>query len=228
MREEQKRKAAARRRRERARKQRNRRIVLTVALVLVVALASIGGTLAWLVDKTDSVVNTFTTSDVDIELTETWNAKSDPSKQENDIWQGKLVPGTDLTKDPKVTVKTGSEACWLFVKVEEKGWPTVQETDGTTLKVNYSIATGWTQGTGTGEGGNGVPTNVWYREVEASNADKVFEILTDNKVTVSSTLTKTEMNNITNNFTLTFTAYAIQKENISDVKTAWAQASSNT
>lgn len=228
MREEQKRKAAARRRRERARKQRNRRIVLTVALVLVVALASIGGTLAWLVDETAPLVNTFTTSDVDIELTETWNAKSDSSKQENDIWQGKLVPGTNLTKDPKVTVKADSEACWLFVKVEEKGWPDVKEIDGTTLKVNYSIATDWTQGTGTGEGGNGVPTNVWYREVNASNADQEFYILTDDKVTVSSTLTKTEMNDITDNFTLTFTAYAIQKENISDVKTAWAQASSNT
>ena len=60
---------SAAQRRARQRKQRNRRIAMTVALVLVVALASIGGTIAWLTDKTDPVVNTFTTADVDIDLT---------------------------------------------------------------------------------------------------------------------------------------------------------------
>ena len=60
---------SAAQRRARQRKQRNRRIAMTVALVLVVALASIGGTIAWLTATTGSVVNTFTVGNVDISLT---------------------------------------------------------------------------------------------------------------------------------------------------------------
>lgn len=47
-----------------------RTLALLVALVLVVGCI-IGGTLAWLTAKTDAVVNTFTTSDIDVTLTET-------------------------------------------------------------------------------------------------------------------------------------------------------------
>ena len=105
-----------------------RAFVALLALVLVIGCAA-GGTVAWLVATTDSVTNTFTYGDINIELTET--------KPENK--QAKIIPGVDIEKDPKVTVKANSEACWLFVKVEEEG-------TFVTGKVTYSIATGWTQG----------------------------------------------------------------------------------
>ena len=87
-------------------------------------------------------------------------------------------------------------------------------------KVTYSIADGWTKGDGTN-----IPTDVYYREVSAVTADTDFYVLKNNKVTVSSTLTKDEIKGITNPTTLTFTAYAIQKDSFQSADAAWAEVS---
>ena len=108
-----------------------------------------------------------------------------------------------------MTVKANSEACWLFVKVEESGTFVAN-------KVTYAIADGWTALPGV----NGV----YYREVSAVTANTDFNVLKDNKITVSSELTKTEIQNITAQPKLTFTAYAVQKDGIDDVAAAWAKA----
>ena len=178
-----------------------------LALVLVIGCA-VGGTVAWLVSSTDPVVNTFTYGDINITLSETTG---------NDY---KIIPGVNIGKDPKVTVKKDSEACWLFVKVEKAGTFVAN-------KVTYSIATGWTQGDGTN-----IPENVYYREVEAVTADTSYYVLQGSTeypngvVTVSEELTKAEVNSITaeNQPKLTFTAYAVQKDGIADAGTAWAKA----
>ena len=73
-------------------------IVAVVAFVLVLCCA-IGGTLAWLVDSTSEVKNTFTYGDINIDLSETTG----------DEYQ--MIPGNDITKDPKVTGEAESEAC---------------------------------------------------------------------------------------------------------------------
>lgn len=185
-----------------------RLFVLMLALVLVLGCA-VGGTVAWLVAKTDPVVNTFTYGDINIELTETKPANR----------QAKIIPGVDIEKDPKVTVNAGSEACWLFVKVEEEDWPTFKEADGTTKKVSYAMANGWAALDGV--------AGVYYREVDAVTADTSFGILAGDIVTVSENLTKTEVNSITAGTqpTLTFTAYAVQKDGIADAATAWSKVS---
>ena len=87
-------------------------------------------------------------------------------------------------------------------------------------KVNYALATDWL----------GVPdtNNVFYREVSATTTDTDFAVLQGNKVTVRSSLTKDEANAISGTPTLTFTAYAVQKDGITDVATAWEQASTAT
>lgn len=203
MTETKKRKMSAAQRRERRRKIRNRRIAMTVALVLVVALASVGGTIAWLTANTAPVTNTFTVGNIDIALAETTGTSY------------KIVPGNDINKDPKVTVNANSEACWLFVKVEEANWPTAKESDGTTLKVKYEIADGWTALAG--------ENDVYYREVTSQTTAQEFPVLADNKVTVSGNLTKAEVNAITTNPTLKFTAYACQKDNVSTEADAWAK-----
>lgn len=185
-------------------------VALLLALVLVVGVAA-GGTMAWLLDKTDSITNTFTTSDVNIELAESENL---------DL---QMVPGTTITKDPVVTVKANSEKCYVFVQLAETNWPTATETDGT-RKVNYAVATGWTKGDGTN-----IPANVYYRTVDASNTDQQVHVLANDQVTVSSTLTKTEMQAITTNPTLVITAYACQfsQSNNADFSAAdaWTQVS---
>lgn len=179
----------------------NRRSVSSKAFAAVLALVlvlgcALGGTVAWLVAKSDPVVNTFTYGDININLEETTGSSY------------KIIPGVDIAKDPKVTVEADSEACWLFVKVEETG----TFVDG---KVTYSVADGWTALTG--------QPGVYYREVGAVTADTDFYVLKDNVVKVSDTLTKEDIKDITTGPTLTFTAYAIQKDGIADAATAWSK-----
>ena len=198
MTEMKKRKMSAAQRRARKRKIRNRRIAMTVALVLVVALAYVGGTIAWLTATTTPVTNTFTVGNIDIALAETTS-------------NYKMVPGNTIAKDPTVTVKANSEACWLFVKIEES--------DNLKSYIDYSVAEGWTALTGV--------TGVYYREVAATTTDTAFSVLTSDQVTVKNTVTKADMDAIANNTaskpTLTFTAYACQKDNVNSAADAWAK-----
>lgn len=186
-----------------------RGLVLVLALALIVGVAG-GATFAWLTAKTDPVVNTFTYGDINITLEE--NTGSDY----------KIIPGVNIKKDPLVTVEAGSEACWLFVKVDEENWPELTYVDGekTVRKVNYDIADGWTKGDGTN-----IPANVYYREVAAANdANQEFPVLKDNKITVSDTLTKKDIKDIPTTTTpkLSITAYAIQKDGMATAAAAWA------
>lgn len=177
-----------------------RAFVTLLALVLVFGCA-VGGTFAWLTAKTDPVVNTFTYGDINIGLAETTGSDY------------KIIPGVAISKDPKVTVKAGSEACWLFVKVEEENWPTFTGTDGK-AKIAYEIAPGWTK----------LESGVYYREVDAAAADTSFEVIKGNLITVSENLTKTEVNTVvTVQPKLTFTAYAVQKDGVASAADAWAK-----
>ena len=177
-----------------------------LALVLVVGCA-VGGTIAWLTATTDPVVNTFTYGKINIMLTETTGNAY------------KIIPGVNISKDPKVTVKADSEACWLFVKVAEEG-------TFVTDKVTYSIANGWTALDATNHPG------VYYRKVDAVTADTDFYVLAGDTtypngvVTVSENLTKKDIKGLTETHPqLIFTAYAVQKDGIDTAADAWAQVS---
>lgn len=210
-------------RRARQRKLRNRRIALTVCLMLVVMVASIGGTVAWLTAKTDPVVNTFTYGDINIDLYEhnyVASTNSLGTTEVKNVEDYKIIPGVNLPKDPTVKVTKGSEKCWLFVKVEKTG----TFVEG---KVTYDIADGWTQLTG-----EGITGTVYYRQVGADAAnDQTFGVLKQTTangktyaITVSDQLTKAEVNG-QGNVTLKFTAYAIQQEGFDTAAAAWAEAS---
>ena len=179
--------------------------VVMLALVLVIGCA-VGGTVAWLVSSTSAVVNTFTYGDINITLGETTG---------NDY---KIIPGVNIDKNPKVTVKKDSEACWLFVKVVKDG----TFVDG---KVSYSVDTDkWTLVPG--------QNNVYYRAVTEAEAKagvsyyvlKGDATYTDGVITVSNTLTKEDIKNITTKPTLTFTAYAVQQAGFDTAEAAWAEA----
>lgn len=164
--------------------------VKALAALAAVALALgcvIGGTMAWLTDKTGAVTNTFTTSDIGVTLTES---------EDLDL---KMIPGHTISKDPKVTVTAGSEKCYLFVKVEKS--------TNFDAFMEYSMADGWTELTGL----TGV-SNVYYREVDTATTDQPFGVIKNNTVTVRGTVTKSNMNDLTPTSypTLTFTAYASQ------------------
>lgn len=172
-----------------------RRALLALSLVLVTMMVTVGGTIAWLTANTTPVVNTFTPSNIDITLAET---KED----------FKMVPGSTIAKDPKVTVVAGSENCWLFVKIDES---TVLDT-----YISYTVASGWTPLTGV--------DGVYYREASAGDT---FSVLAGDTVTVNNTVTKELMDALevtgATQPTLTFTAYAVQKENVGTAAEAWAK-----
>lgn len=171
-------------------------IALTAAFLLVIG-AAVAGTVAWLTDKTEAKVNIFTVGNIDIDLTESTS-------------NYKMVPGETIAKDPKVSVEEGSEACWLFIKVEE----------GNKVAdfIDYTIDPSWTK----------LEDGVYYREVAAADTVQVFSVLTNNQVTVKNTVTKDDMDAIEKQTvaapTLSFTAYAVQKAGITDVADAWAKA----
>ena len=181
-----------------------RSVALLVAIALLIGCAA-GGTMAWLMDKTTAVTNTFTTSDVDIDFTETTGTEY------------KMVPGAEIAKNPTVTVKKDSEACWLFVKVEK----TANFADYMDCAVNED----WDLVDG--------ETNVYYRQVADTDADQAFDIIgytkdgvwQKDKVLIKSDVDKEDMTAAkTNAPTLTFTAYAVQQSGFATADAAWTQA----
>ena len=189
-------------------------LALVLALVLVIGCVA-GGTLAWLNAKTEEVKNTFSTSDIGVTLGETTNTY-------------KMVPGWTIAKDPKATVTSGSEDCYLFVKVEKSNnfdtymdmaidsqWTALEDQTGvyyikidedSEKNVAYNVL---------GEG------KVTYENVEYAWAD--------NQVLVKPTVTEAMMKTAkTSQPTLTFTAYAVQlmKNNTTEFTAAeaWTQA----
>ena len=120
----------------------------------------------------------------------------------------KMVPGNTIAKDPTVTVKANSEACWLFVQVTKS--------ENLDTFITYAIAEGWTALSDV--------DGVYYREVPASAADQTFSVLAGNAVTVKSDVTRTMLETAkTDAPTLTFQAYAVQKDNVASASDAWAK-----
>lgn len=166
----------------------NRSGVATKAMVMILAVmlivgCTIGGTLAWLTATSGEVKNTFTTSDINITLAET---KTD----------FKMVPGYTIEKDPKATVVTGSEECYLFVKLEKSA--------NFDSFMTFEMATGWTA--------LNDADGVYYRVVNTADMGTPFSVLKNDQVSVKSTVTKEMMNGLTTTTypTLTVTAYASQ------------------
>jgi len=178
--------------------------LMLIALTLVLCTV-IGGSIAWLMTETDPIKNVFTYGDINIKLEETTGEEY------------KMTPGKTLAKDPTITVLADSEACWLFVKIEESAVKKLSD------YIDYDIADGWTELANT--------PGVYYRAVDNSAADVAYSILAENKVTVKDTVTKAMLEelNDSNYPTLTFTGYAVQRDaDIAAIDTpaeAWALVS---
>lgn len=165
-------------------------LMISAALALTVV---VGSTLAYLIASSNRVENTFTIGDVGITLTETTGSDY------------KLTPGAAVTKDPTVTVKAKSEACWVFVKI-------THSTDFDNLCI-YSTADGWTALEG--------ESGVYYQRIEKAPVNTRLAVLKDNTVTIRDTVTEEQLNAITAKPTLTVYAYAIQADGLANAKIAW-------
>lgn len=197
----------------------------TAALLLTFVLifgAAVGGTVAWLTAKTGDVVNTFTVGNIKIDLWE-HELKADGSlNMDKKVTANEydFVPGDTLLKDPTAEVLPNSEACYLFIRVKEEN----NTVDGEKI-VNYTVDESvW----------KAVPgqDGYWYCTISADEAEAGItkSILTNqnstvntDNVMVSDQVTKEMADTMTAAPTITFTAAAIQSENIADVTTAFAQ-----
>ncbi len=189
-----------------------RTVAVLLALTLVVG-GVIGGTVAYLTTSTNQVVNTFTVGDINITLTET---KGPDGKElaEGQAWSAKLTPGAPYTKNPAVGVTAGSEACWLFVKVDE----------GASAYLDYTLnlkSAPWTAYTKDSK--DNPVFNVYYIPVDAATAMEgaTWELLKDNKVTVKDSIVKGAAgeNEVTmpakgTTIEMTFQAAAVQSDNV--------------
>jgi len=201
-----------------------RTTALLLACVLILGVA-IGGTVAWLVDVTDEVENIFTIGDITIELWENeyvpaTNTLNDEVKvNAGEINNYPFLPGDVMPKNPTVTVKGGSEACYLFVKVTAD-----KNTFGDPAKnvLNYEVDTAvWTQ-----LEVDGVPVpGVYFKELpQATNSDTNYSVLSSEQVSVDENITKSHAEGMkTNKPNLSFKAAAVQHKNIADEATAYAK-----
>lgn len=177
-----------------------KKLLILIACLSLILCTLVGGTIAWLTAQTNPVTNTFTPSDITVTLTESENL---------DL---KMVPGKPITKDPTITVAKGSEACYLFVKIEESG--------NFDDYMEYTVADGWIELTGV--------DGVYYREVSSSDTDQEFAVLKENRVTVLDSVNKEMMEALkvegAAQPTLSFIAYAIQKDYLAKDGTAVTDA----
>lgn len=198
-------------------------LVLAVSMMLIVAI-SIGATYAYLT-STASVVNTFTVGKVEIDLDE---AKTDingvAANMEDRVKANKykLMPGHSYTKDPTVTVKAGSEASWVFIKVVNE----ISEIEDAANTIAAQIEkNGWTPLNG--------EDGVYYKSMAATTKDEklvVFESfklkddLTNEQIAAYAPVDeKDEAGNVTKTVkkTVTITAYAIQADGFTTANAAW-------
>lgn len=187
-----------------------RTLIMAVATTVALTGAA-SGTLAWLIDQTPEVVNTFTYGDINITLTETDSQLDQDGDATTNEYR--MVPGASIDKDPQITVAADSEDCWLFVELKESN-----QFD---TFLTYETAEGWTALAG--------QAGVYYRQVDRANVAQVFPVLKDDRISVLTSVTKDMLNQLDANNAypqLTITAYAIQRDEtisgIDDVNTAWS------
>ena len=193
----------------------NKKALLTVLCALLLVVASVMGTMAYLT-STDEVKNTFTVGKVEITLDETDVDEFGVAIEGADRVDGneyKLMPGHEYIKDPIVHFAAKSEASYLFVKlVISEEVAGLMEADHIQDQIT---ANGWTA----------LPDvdGVYYKEVAANETNaaidyKVFESFT--------LLDDADASDVTATDEITVTAYAIQKDGFeSDLAGAWAEVS---
>lgn len=192
-------------------KKTNVKLVVLVSAILL-AFCVLGGTLAWIAVTSDPVENVFIVGD-DIEIT--LDEPTAPADK-----QFPLVPSKTYAKDPTITVAEGSAPMYLFFKVEES--------DNLGDFVTYEINTGWTKLTG-------VEETVYYQKLAKTESETDYYLLKggdvceNGEVTIKETVTKEMIDALTEDTypTLSFTAYAIQAEGMTDAKDAWEKVSAD-
>lgn len=178
-----------------------RKILLLAALLAIVAILGVGGTLAYFTAE-DAATNTFTVGNVKIDLTEpNWDASGSADAPE-------VYPGEALKKDPTVT-NTGANPC--FVRVEVTGLDCLKgDGDGDDMlihvRTNYvvdALGEGWV-----------LHTDGYYYYIKVlgtSDTDKVTTPVFDS-IVIPTALTNDMGTEHTGNYDINVKAYAVQAQ----------------
>lgn len=198
-----------------------RKTLLVVASAILLVVASVMGTMAWLTSTTQEVKNTFTVGNVAISLDE---AKVNEYGSEGSSAERvtgntyKLINGHTYTKDPTIHVAEGSEDCYLFVKVVN-GISGIEASGNTTIAAQMK-AKGWKA--------LDEVVDVYYYTVN----DEITAVSASNDVPVFGSFTVADGATLGSyaNASVTVTAYAVQKDGF-EGKTAneiWTAAGFNS
>ena len=156
-----------------------KKVLIAVTAVALVAALSVYGTFAYL-HMEQKITNTFTKGQVSITFEEEGGT---PDKDDPTIRNFDLVPGTSVTKNPKITVAANSLDSYLFIELEETIKPS-------TLNFSDYIVYGATTTAQPISGVEGATAkwakvpgssnkNVWYIKYTKTDADCVYTFLTD-------------------------------------------------
>lgn len=221
----------------------------TIALMLVMMMVfgiTVGGTIAYLTDS-KQVVNTFTVGNVQIKLTE---APVDANGQaiQGDRIEGslagteanayKLIPNGEYDKDPTVEVLAGSEDAYvrMLVTIDYSAeWDAIfdalnedAETKIGAADVFTGMGAGWELKKNTENATANTRTyEFWYNDVVSAEED-VPALFTGIKIPgavtneqLATLVTKDADGKITDKFTITIEAHAIQEAGFNSPEEAW-------
>ena len=203
-------------------------LIMSVAMVLVCAFA-VGMTIAYLT-STDRVVNTFTVGNVQIKLDEAKvNLDGTPVQDADRVKANsyKLIPGHTYTKEPTVTVLSGSESSYIkmtvtFSKSRELDAifaPT--GADLTSIFKGYDSTNWICKGNTEDASANTRTYEFWYKEAVAAPSENVpLDALFDS-IAVPGSITNEQLATI-EGMTITVNAYAIQADGFATPEAAWA------
>ena len=194
--------------------------VVVCAILLVVG--SIAGTIAYLT-STAEVTNTFTVGNVSITLDEAPVGEDGKATTGDRVTanQYHIIPDGEDDKDPRITLAANSDACYLFVKVEN-GLASVEENedvDGANTIAAQLAANGWVA---LDDVTNVyVYTNAGNSVVAKSDDAQTFKVF--ETVIIDDDATNEALANLSPN-TVKVTAYAVQSAGFDNAKAAWTGA----
>ena len=189
----------------------NKRTATILCVVMIIA-SCISGTLAYLTSEAGDT-NTFVIGKIKIEISETDTEVDEDENDKTNTYKMEEI-GQFLTKDPVVTVFSGSAPCWLFVELTES--------ENFDDFLEYEIEEGWEKLEG--------EENIYYRKIDTRTLiDTEYPVLKNNSVKVKDTVTIEKLNQLTEETypSLSVKAYAVQfgdeGTELGTAKDAWKQ-----
>lgn len=192
-------------------KRTSKTLLLVLCAVLLVT-ASVMGTMAYLTAQ-DTITNTFTVGSVKFDANgaldeakvNEYGVPVDPAERV-DKNTYKLIPGHSYTKDPTIHIAEGSEACYVFVKVDN-GIKDIEASGDTTIAKQMEN-NGWKVLSG----------KVYYKEdaVNALSAKQDVDIFGSFKLANDADVSGYAEAKIE------ITAYLVQADGFANAQAAWA------